>query len=145
MVTIVIAQIGHVGEIRRAHPAGFVHLVENHLPARAVPGSPRTDAPLERSPRAQVTDADGAVASLQRSRPLGDLAPPSASGSLPRRRTPRGDGDGAGFAPFAWTTVVDELARSDKPWVRRMNTFERRLTSSSAKFSRLAGSTSQSH
>ena len=34
------AQIGHVGEIRQPHPAGFVDLAENHLLVRAMPCSP---------------------------------------------------------------------------------------------------------
>ena len=40
------AQIGHVGEIRQAHAAGFLNLVENDLPLGPVQGPPVTDPAL---------------------------------------------------------------------------------------------------
>jgi hypothetical protein len=46
------AGIAHVGEIRKAHPAGLVHLPENDLTLRTMNGAPPWDAPLQRAANA---------------------------------------------------------------------------------------------
>jgi hypothetical protein len=45
------AQIGHVGEIRQAHPARLMDLPEYDLPVRAMQRPPGTDAPLQGAAR----------------------------------------------------------------------------------------------
>jgi hypothetical protein len=34
------AEVGHIGEIRQAHSAGFVHLAEDHLLIRTIQSTP---------------------------------------------------------------------------------------------------------
>ena len=46
------AQIGHVGEIRQSHPAGFMDLAEDHLLVRTMQSPPRADPTLQRAARA---------------------------------------------------------------------------------------------
>jgi hypothetical protein len=46
------AQVGHVGEIRQPHPAGFMDLSEDHLLVGAVQGPPRANAAFQRAARA---------------------------------------------------------------------------------------------
>src|SRR6204780_584847 len=45
------AEIGHLGEVRQAHPARRMLLAKDDLPIRAVHRPPSPDAALEGSPR----------------------------------------------------------------------------------------------
>jgi hypothetical protein len=45
------AQVGHVGEIRQPHPAGFVDLSEDHLLVGAMQGPPRANPAFQRAAR----------------------------------------------------------------------------------------------
>ena len=66
------AEIGHVGEIRQPHAAGFLDLAEDHLLVRPMHGAPRPYAALQGAARSSgqvgmaplhlLKDRDGAQA-----------------------------------------------------------------------------------